>query len=169
MALEAGDYPLTIAGAVAITDEPFTNASGELDGEYFSAFEIFAEYGNFTAGPHLQAGLVFGENPTLNEAGGAIDLLGGEDFANLLTWQAIASWKFAVESPFLEAVEPVFRVTRADPATDVDDDENWGFTPGIQFFFHKRNKLALNWDIVSFADDTLDSENSFKAQLQFHF
>jgi hypothetical protein len=45
----------------------------------------------------------------------------------------------------------------------------WGFTPGLQIFFYRRNKLALNWDFATPTSDTLRSENSLKARLQFYF
>ena len=67
------------------------------------------------------------------------------------------------------AVEPVLRLSYADVNTDLADSEVWGFTPGLQIFFYKRNKLALNYDIASPTSDGLRSENSFKARLQFHF
>lgn len=161
--------PVSLAGSYARTDRPFTAADGSLDGRYFNAFELFGELGDFSGGPHVQAGIVLGKNPFLNEAGGSVDLPAGEDFASMRAWQAIGSWKIAVKSAGIEAIEPLFRVTRADPATDVSGDENWGFTPGVQIFFYKRNKLALNWDFVTYANDALDSQNSFKAQVQFHF
>ena len=69
----------------------------------------------------------------------------------------------------MRAVEPIFRIGWADTNTDIGDNEVWGFTPGLQIFFYKRNKLALNWDIASPTTDALRSENSFKARLQFHF
>ena len=137
--------------------------------EYYYDYELFAELGDFGGGPHVQAGLVFGDNPTQNAGGSPIDLAGGDAFATFVTWQAIGSWKIATGILGLEAIEPLFRVTWGDPNTDVDDDAGWGFTPGVQFFFYKRNKLALNWDIATWEEDGIRSENSFKAQVQFHF
>ena len=67
------------------------------------------------------------------------------------------------------ALEPLFRVSWADGNTSLADDEVWGFTPGIQIFFYERNKLAINWDFAVPTSPSLRSENSLKAQWQFHF
>ena len=68
----------------------------------------------------------------------------------------------------IEAIQPIFRVTWADPNTDIARDDNWGLTPGIQIFFYGRNKLALNYDIALCADDTA-SASSFKMLLAGYF
>lgn len=168
--LDVGSLPLQIAVAGALTDVPFTRPDESLGARRFGNVEVWGELGDFTDGAHVQAGLVFGENALQAESGGTPDLVADEPFANMYTWQAIGSYKIPLGgSYFFEAIEPVFRVTMADPNTDLEDDAVWGFTPGVQIFFAGRNKLALNWDIVSFADDSLDGENSFKAQYQFHF
>ena len=56
----------------------------------------------------------------------------------------------------------------ADPNTGIAQDDNWGITPGVQIFFYGRNKLALNWDLALFSDDT-SSASSFKLMLQGYF
>ena len=56
----------------------------------------------------------------------------------------------------------------ADPNQDLGDDSVIAFTPGVQIFFGGLNKLAINWDFMSFSGN-LDSESSFKEQYQFHF
>ena len=68
----------------------------------------------------------------------------------------------------IEAIQPIFRVTWADPNLDIDEDDNWGLTPGIQVFFYGRNKLALNWDVALFADGT-NPASSFKLLLAGYF
>jgi len=171
VALDVGGSPLNVAGAVALTDAPFTNGSGEMDAEYFSNFELFAELGEYGRdGLVVQTGLIIGDNPTINPLGGAIDLAGGDDFASLMTWQGAVGYRIPTESAdWLEAVAPVIRVSYADPNTDVDDDEVWGLTPGFTLYFHKRNRLMLTYDVASFAASGTDSESSFTAQMQFHF
>ncbi len=169
---ELADRPLALSAGAAVTDIAFTRADESIDARYFGAFELFAEWGSFRAaeGPHVQAGVVFGKNGLEAEAGGAPDLEAGDPLAGMLTWQAIGAWKLDVgDGSFVESIEPLFRVTMADPNTDLDQDTVWGFTPGVQIFFGGRNKLALNWDFVAFGADGVDSENSFKAQYQFHF
>jgi len=170
VSLEAGELPLSLAAAVALTDAPFTRATGERDADYHANVELWAELGDFESGPHVQTGFLFGDNPRQNRLGGAVDLDAGEDFASMYAWQAIGSYRIRLEGDGpVEAIEPLLRVTRAEPNTGVDDDEVWGFTPGVQIFFTGRNKIAFNWDFVTFADSALDSENSFKAQYQFYF
>lgn len=164
----AGPKDLKIAGALAATDAEYTSVTTGIQSRYYYNYELFADWGDFADGPHAQLGFVFGDNPWQNAAGGDIDFETGEDFAKIGSWQAILSWRFPVGTGDM-AVEPIFRLSYADVNTDLADTEVWGFTPGVQIFFYKRNKLALNWDIASPTTDVLRSENSFKAQLQFHF
>ena len=168
--LDVAGEPLDLAAAAALTDIPFTRPSGELAGEYFTAFELWAELGEFgVAGPLVQAGLVFGENPLQAETGGEPDLPGNETLADFLTWQVVGAYRVDVpEGYLLTGVQPVLRLTSADPNTGLDDDRSWAVTPGVQLFLDGRNKVAINWDLAWFEGD-LDPENSFKAQYQFHF
>lgn len=171
VSLEAGGMPLDLAGAVALTDAPFTALGGEMDAEYYTNFELWAELGGYgREGLVVQAGLVLGDNPMFNPLGGAIDLAGGEDFASLRSAQAAVAYRMPTDDvEWLEAISPVVRVSHADPNTDVENDDAWVVTPGIGFYFHKRNRLTLTWDMASFGADGIDSESSFKAQMQFHF
>jgi len=168
--LTAGSHPLKISAAGALAEVGFTRMDGSLDSKKVGAFELFAELGNFSGGPHVQAGVIVGKNRLQNREGGAPDLEADDPLADMRTWQAIGAWKFdAGDNFFIEAIQPLFRVTMADPNTDLDNDTVWGFTPGVEIFFDGRNKLALNWDFVTFGADGVDGENSFKAQYQFHF
>lgn len=165
---DAGPEKLKVAAAAAATDAAYETPEEGLKSKYYYNYELYAEWGDFGDGPHAQLGLILGDNPLRNTANDDIDLAAGDEFANIATWQAIVSWKFPVGSGTM-ALEPVFRVSWADGNTDFDDNEVWGFTPGLQIFFYKRNKLALNWDFASPTSDTLRGENSFKARLSFHF
>ena len=160
--------PLKIAVAAAASDQGYELATTEKRTKYYYDFEIFADWGTFDGGAHVQAGYIFGDNPLQASGGGTIDLPAGDDFASMRSWQVIAGWKFPVGRGDM-ALEPVFRVSWADGNTSLDDDTVWGFTPGLQIFFYERNKLALNWDLVVPTTPSLRSENSFKAQVQFHF
>ena len=169
--LDAGGVPLDLAAAIAVTDAPFTAAGGETEAEHFTNFELWAEFGGYGQdGFLIQAGLVAGDNPTSNTTGGAIDLAAGEDFASLQSFQGVVGYRIPLDgAEWLEAVSPILRVSYGDPNTDIDDDEAMGVTPGFALYFHKRNRLSLTWDVASFAADGLDSENAFRAQMQFHF
>lgn len=167
--LSVGDLPLALAAAGALTDLPYIRPDGSRDGEYYADVELWAELGDFSGGPHVQAGLVLGENPLQDPEGDFPEPI-PEAFASMVSWQVIGAYRWAVEgTDLVEAVEPTFRITRADPNTDLDDDENWGFTPGFNLYLDGRNKLQLGWDFVTFADDAYGSVNSFKTQYQLYF
>jgi hypothetical protein len=168
LAFDAGPKKLRIAEAAGATDAEYESVTQGIQSKYYYNYELFADWGDFDDGPHAQLGFVFGDNPWKNSSGGDIDLEAGEDFASIATWQVIVSWKFQVGSGDM-ALEPVFRATRADGNTDIGENEVWGFTPGLQIFFYGRNKLALNWDIANPTSDSLRSESSFKARIQFYF
>ena len=172
-----GTLPLSLAAAAASTDLPVQGLDDQpgvrASGERYTNFELWAELGTFAPGPHVQAGLIFGDNPLQTPAGDPVStdpVVGDREFASSRAWQVIGAYRISLaDEELLEAVEPVLRVTGAEPNTDLDDDEAWGVTPGVQLFFGGRNKLALNWDLVVFADDRVESVNSFKAQFQIHF
>jgi hypothetical protein len=173
----ADGLPLTVAAAAASTDLPVTGpddregvrASARRHGNY----ELWAELGDFTPGPHVQAGVVLGDNPLQAEDGSDLPPEAGPGapaFADAAAWQVVGSYRFGVEDGGpVAAVEPVFRVTRADPNSGLDGDAVSGFTPGVQIFFGGRNKIALNLDVVDFEADDRAAAHSFKAQFQAHF
>lgn len=173
----AGSLPLSVAAAAASTDLPVRGAADPPgtrgSGLRYANYELWAELGDFQPGPHVQAGLVFGDTPLQTDAGEPLDPdvpAAGRDLGSAMAWQVIGAWRLALgDGGRLAAVEPVLRVTRADPHTGVAADEAWGVTPGVQLFFGGRNKLAINWDRVLYADDATDAVSSFKAQLQVHF
>jgi hypothetical protein len=169
--LDAGGSPLDIAGAVALTDAPFTATDGNADAKYYANFELWAELGGYDKdGLLVQAGLVIGDNPGINQLGAPIDLVVGDDFASLMSMQGVVGYRIPTDgTEWLEAVAPIVRVSYSDPNTDDDDDEALGFTPGIAFYFHKRNRLALTYDVASFSANGIDTEGAFRAQMQFHF
>lgn len=168
--------PLAVAVAAASTDLPFGGPDDQpgatISGERYGNYELWAELGDFAPGPHVQLGMVLGDNPLQDELGGTPDPAAPADvdFAEMRAWQAIGAYRLRIGgTDLVESVEPAFRVTRAEPDTELDDDEVWGFTPGVNLYFHGRNRLMLNLDVVSFGDDGLDSTSSFKAQFQAHF
>lgn len=168
---DVGGMPLDIAGAVAFTDVPFERESGAVDGAYFTLFELWTDLGAYEdPGLHVQAGLVFGENPNQNILGSAPDFEAGDDLATLYQFQVIGSWRVPVEGvKWVEGYEPVFRLYRGDPNTDVDDDAGWGLGPGVQLLFRDRTKLVLTWDFALYDADGLGTANSLKAHVQAHF
>jgi hypothetical protein len=167
--LDVGDLPLKLGGAAAATDEGYETELEGLQSEYYYDFELFGRLGDFYGGPHFIASYVFGDNPTQSPDGSPIDLPAGDDFASFHTWEAVGLWYIHTDFLGVEGVEPVFRITYGDPNTEISDDGGWGYTPGLNFYFYKRNRLVLSWDFASWEESGIRGENSFKAQLQFHF
>lgn len=170
LTLDAAGTPLEIAGAVAYSDASYVDTSGEAEAEHYTNFELWAGLGAWGRdGLLVHAGLVAGDNPGANDLGLPIDLAAGDEFGDLLTWQAVAAYRLPVPgSAAIEALAPLLRISYGDP-TDAADDEALAFTPGVTVFFHGRNRLALTWDVANFAADDVDPESSFTAQMQFHF
>lgn len=176
--LEVGDMPLDVAVAGAVTDRPFlTDDNVTFTGRYFTNLELWLQLGGFNEGLLFQGGYVYGQNPFANRQGDILDFPPTDEFARAQTFQVNTGWRFRTrprdyQGPIakrpIEAIQPVFRVTWADPNLDIARDDNWGITPGVQVFFYGRNKLALNWDVALFSDDT-SSANSFKLMLQGYF
>ncbi|MEE9206981.1 MAG: porin [Gemmatimonadota bacterium] len=169
VSLQAADLPLKLAVAGAVTNAPFTNASGARDGRYYTDFEIYAQLGDYNGGPHLQAGVFLGDSPLQDEFGGSLDLAAGDDFASAWATQVVGSVKIPLrDSRRFTAIEPVLRVTYADPNRNTGDDAAWGITPGVQVFFASRQKVAFNWDFLVLQGNRRNV-NSFKAQYQFYY
>lgn len=175
--LATGELPLSVSAAAAWSDravrEPDDQPGTRLGSDHYGDFELFAELGAYEPGPHVQAGLIFGDNPRQTPDGaatGSDPLPASRGYAGMYAWQAVGAWRFALPgAEHLEAVEPAFRVTRAEPKTDVAGDGVWGFTPGLNVYFFGRNKLQINWDVATFAGDGTDAASSFKSQFQVHF
>ncbi|KPK79688.1 MAG: hypothetical protein AMS25_11600 [Gemmatimonas sp. SM23_52] len=148
---------LTIAGNVGIHDYP--NEITE-DDDYAVAFGGDVEWGNYNEGLHVQAGVIAGDNwKNLDESG---------DPSAFVTAQGILTYKVPLsDNPFVEAIEPVARVSWGEPDTDADHDEGFLFTPGVVVFFSGRNKIALNVDIWRPTEG--NSEYSVKVQSSLHF
>ncbi len=176
--LQVGNMPLDIAVAGAVTDRPFvTEDLVTFTGKYFTNLEFWLQLGGFKEGLLFQGGYVYGQNPFMNRQGDVLDFLPTDEFARAQTWQVNTGYRFitrpkdyrgSIAKRPIEAIQPVFRVTWADPNLDIARDDNWGITPGVQIFFYGRNKLALNWDLALFSDDT-SSASSFKLLLQGYF
>jgi hypothetical protein len=176
--LQVGKMPLDIAVAGAVTDRPFVTDDGvTFTGKYFTNLEFWLQLGSFNEGLLFQGEYVYGLNPFENRQGDFLDFLPTDEFARAQTFQVNTGWRFitrpkgyqgSIAKRPIEAIQPVFRVTWADANTDIAGDDNWGLTPGVQIFFYGRNKLALNWDLALFSDDT-SSASSFKLMLQGYF
>lgn len=155
------------AGASGTPFAVDTTAAGEPDEmgahEHAVAFQVDAEWGNFDRGWHVQAGVAAGDNWIPVEGTDA-------EVPRFVAWQAIGTYKVPVRGHrFVQAWEPVLRLSWGDPDTDVEDDGGLLVTPGFVLYFAGRNKIALNYDIWSPQASALDTESSFKAQAYLHF
>lgn len=165
---DLGGLPLDIALAGSLNDTDFENPDETLGTRLTSSYELWTELGDFDEGPMVQAALVGGKNTNQTVDGDEPDFTMDPDLANLFGWQVIGGWKFSVGN-WLEAWQPILRFTYGDPNTALPDDGGWAMTPGVQFFFFDRTKVALNWDIIFPNSDAIRSETSFKAQFQLYF
>lgn len=103
------------------------------------AFALDVDLGDFDGGPHVRAGAMAGDN-WLN-----LDVNGTP--SRFLALQGIASWRVALGSSRIEAIEPVARVSWGDPNVDLGPDAGFLYTPGLMLHLDGRNKLAANLDV----------------------
>ncbi len=128
--------------------------------EYAVAYGGDIEIGRYGEEIHLQAGFLAGQN-WLN-----LDATG--DPSTFLTAQGVVSYRLPITgSSHFTAVEPLARLSWADPNTDAANAGGWLFTPGIALRMAGRNMLVANVDVWSPAAG--DSEWSFKFQSFLHF
>lgn len=127
--------------------------------EYAVAFGGDLQYGDLDHGLVLQAGIVRGDNWAVP--------VGTTDAAKFMTAQAILAYAVPVQNDKLVGVQPLLRVSYADPNTSVTGDHGMLFTPGINLLFGHRNRLAINLDL--WKPNTGTSETSVKVQQFFYF
>ncbi|UCC74472.1 MAG: hypothetical protein JSV86_07930 [Gemmatimonadota bacterium] len=142
----------------------FANDSTLDEVDYGFAYGADLEWGSYTSGLHVQAGITAGDNWR--------DLDTDGDPTFFWTTQGIVTYKIPVSNNrFVEAIEPVGRVSYADldaEATDEQINEGLLLTPGFVVYFIGRNKVALNVDIFAPGDDN-DTEYSVKVMSYLHF
>ncbi|MBI4538895.1 MAG: hypothetical protein HY704_05205 [Gemmatimonadetes bacterium] len=148
---------LVVAANAGVHD--YRNAVRQ-DDAFAGAAGVDVEWGTFAGGPHVQAGIVWGDNWK------ALDRSGEE--RRFVAWQGIATYRRRIEaSRVVEALEPVARVSWGDGATDEQDGEGWLLTPGFVVHFTGRNKIAANLDFWVPGDG--DGAWSLKLQSYLHF
>jgi hypothetical protein len=150
---------VVVAGQVAAHDYLLPVAPDVADDEYAIAFGGDVELGNFERGVHFQGGVVAGDNWR--------NLVLGEP-STFLAAQGILTWKFPLRpNRFASHLEPVARVSWADPDLDLADDEGILATGGLVLHFLRRNKVSANVDFWSPLQG--DAEWSLKVQSQLGF
>jgi hypothetical protein len=150
---------LMVAGHLAAHD--YVDKTGaEPEDDYAFAYGGDLEWGNYEEGLHVQAGVTAGDNWKNLDAGG--------DPSTFVTAQGIVTYKIPLRNTrFLQAIEPLGRVSWGEPDTGASDDEGFLLTPGLVFYLKDRNKFAVNLDI--WAPSSGDTEYSIKAQSYLHF
>jgi len=147
---------LTLAANVGAHD--YIHTVGGSD-EYGIAFGGDLEYGRYDDGLHIQAGVVLGDNWAVP--------VGADGSAAFRTAQAIVTYAVPVAGTRLRGIEPLARLSWADPNSSVADDHGILVTPGINVLFGNRNRLAVNVDV--WLPAVGDSEYSVKVQQFFYF
>lgn len=120
------------------------------------AWEIDAEWGGFREpGLHLFGEVAYGDHVVTDD--------------EFLAGQAVAAWFAPLDLGRVEGLEPVLRGSWGDPRRDTADDEGLLMTPGLNLYFHGRNRLMVNWDVFLPRGARFETEQSFKMQAQLHF
>lgn len=108
-------------------------------GDYAFAFGGDVEWGTYSPGFHLQAGVVLGNNWEVLDAEG--------NPATFFTVEAIGAYRVATaRRRRVSSIEPVLRVSFSDPA-DLDRTQGFLVTPGFIVNFQRLNRLAVNFDL----------------------
>jgi len=146
---------LTIGGQVALHDyiDPAAETSMAV------AFGGDVQFGTWRDGLLVQGAIVSGENWD--------DQAPGSDAPTFLTFQGVASYYIPVDNERVVGIEPLGRISWADPDMDTDDDQGLLITPGFMVYIMGRSKIGANMDIYSPAVG--DKEFSFKIQSFLYF
>lgn len=148
---------------VSVKPQHVVSAANDSSTAYNAAFEASAEYGSYNHGPHVQAGLVAGDNPATYDPQ-------ADDFSSAVAFQVIGTYKKVLQNNrWFESVEPLLRLSITDPNKDVSDDGGVLWTPGVNLFVVNRTRLSANVDIFSPQASGADTEVSFKAASWLYF
>ena len=154
ISVEASDN-VTVSGQVAVHDY----LDDDNENAYAPAWAADVEVGGWRDGLHVQAGLASGDNwKELDASGEAVPFM---------AYQGVLSYYVPLEGPRWVGVEPLARVSFADPNGDEDDDGAVIFTPGLMLYVQGKNKIGFNLDV--FSPQTGDTEYSFKVQAFLYF
>ena len=110
------------------------------------------QVGTWRDGLLVQAAIAGGENWK------SLDLT--DEPGNFLAIQAVASYYHPLDGDRIIAVEPLARLSVADPDGSIDEDGGTLLTPGVMFYFLGKNKIGANIDY--YIPATGDSEFSFR-------
>jgi hypothetical protein len=146
---------ITISGQVGVHDYLDPNE----EATYAPAFGADVEIGGWRDGLHVQAAVAAGDNwQVLNPS---------DEPVSFTTYQGVASYYVPLDGPRMVGVEPLARLSFADPNRDGDDDGAVIFTPGLMLYVQGKNKIGFNVDI--FSPQAGDTEYSMKVQAFLYF
>lgn len=117
------------------------------------------EIGTWRDGLLVQAAFAGGDNWRALGVGGAP--------GQFLAAQAIASYYHTVDGGRLVGIEPLARVSIADPNGSLNQDGGTLVTPGVMFYLMGKNKIGINLDY--YVPRTGDSEFSFRVGTFLYF
>lgn len=145
---------LRVSGQLGIHDyvDPAGNRTA-------SAMAADLEYGTWRDGLLVQAAAVRGDNWLALDA--------GRDPASFFALQGFASYYHPLGRSRLAGVEPLARVSWADPDSNADDDAGLLLTPGLMLYVSGRTKIGVNLDV--YVPQAGDAEYSLKALTHLYF
>ena len=159
----AGRVTYRVAGPLVLGSAVSVQPTGAFDGDdevRGTAVALEATWGGFRRpGLHAKAEWMVGDNAA---ASFAVEPPTMRGVHGLVAW-------FAPRSGRVEGIEPVFRLSWADPDTDVEEDSGVLLTPGVNLYFDGRNRLMVNGDVYLPGQDDLDPELAMVAQIQVYF
>ncbi|NJD09374.1 MAG: hypothetical protein FIB01_02655 [Gemmatimonadetes bacterium] len=99
------------------------------------------------------------------------EVTGGDNLVagNFRGAHAVGAWYFPTGQERIEGIEPVLRLSWADPNTGKDNDAGVLLTPGVNLHFYGRNQLMFNWDFYLPQGDVFSSQNALRAQANLYF
>lgn len=146
---------VVVAGQMAVHD--YVDADGNASAFGFGGD---VEVGTWRDGWHVRGAVVGGDNwQSLDPA--------TLDPASFLTLQGIVTYYHPLQGSRFAGVEPLARVSWADPDTDAADDTGLLLTPGLALYISGRNRIAADLDVYS--PQGQDKEFSFKVQTTLYF
>lgn len=151
----AASEDLTVSANLSVHDYVGPGA----DTERAVAWGADIRYGTWRDGLLVQAAVVGGDNWA------ALDP--SDDPRDFLAFQAIGSLYRPLDGDRVTAIEPLVRVSVADPAGDVDDDGGTLITPGLMLYFMGKNRIGANLDY--YVPQTGSSEFVFRTGVFLYF
>jgi hypothetical protein len=154
LSVDASDN-VTISGQFGVHDYVDDND----DNAYAPGWGADIDLGSWRDGVHFQAAVASGDNwKELDTSGDAVPFT---------AYQGVLSYYAPLSGTKFVGVEPLARVSYADPNGDAAGDGAMIFTPGLMLYTGGKNKIGFNVDV--FSPESGDTEYSFKMQAFLYF